>query len=157
MKKLLILAFVFATALTAFAQKKNAAQEIYDKLEQEEDVLALSFNKQMLDAIDTDVEWGGSMRYLKGDLNKVKLMIIGEDEKSPSLSKYIYKKLDDLGYKLTDLPEEADDKDGDEEIYMFTNRRGNRFTEAHILIVDEDGSAIFLSVYGDITVTDEKI
>ena len=67
MKKLLILALVYATTLTAFAQKKNAAQEIYDKLEQEEDVLALSFNKQMLDAIDTDVEWGGSMRYLKGD------------------------------------------------------------------------------------------
>ena len=159
MKKLILLIAISVTTLAASAQKKNAAQEIYDKLEQEDDVLSLSFNKKMIDAIDSDVEWGSQIKYLKGDLNQVKLLIIDDDSKeSKSYSKYIYKRLGSLGYKLTDLPKDAeDDLDDDEDIFLFTNKKNDRFTEAHMLIVDEDGGAIFISIYGDITVTDEKI
>ena len=82
-------------------------------------------------------------------------MLIEDDKNSAKIGKYIYNKLDKLGYKLTDLPD--DEKDDDEKVYLFTNKKGDRFTEAHILIVDEDGGAIFLSIYGDITVTDEKV
>jgi len=156
MKKLLILGLIAASSLTATAQKSNAAQVIYDELEQNDDVLTLSFNKKMLDAIDTDVEWGEEMRYLEGDLNKVKLMIIDDDADAKKIASYIYKKLDKLGYKLADLPDDVKD-DKRENVWLFTNKKGKHFTEAHFLIQDEDGGAILLSVYGDITVTDEKL
>lgn len=157
MKKLFLILSIVGTTLTATAQKKNAAQEIYDKLEQEDDVLTLSFNKKMIDAIDSDVEWGEEMRYLNGDLDKVKLMIIEEGNAS-KIAKYIFNKLDDLGYKLTDLPKDIEDeRDDDDEVFLFTNKKGSRFSEAHILVVDEEGGAIFLSVYGDINVSEQKI
>lgn len=145
------------TTLAATAQKKNAAQEIYDKLEEESHVLSLSFNKKMIDAIDSDVEWGDEMRYLQGDLNKVKLMLIEDGDDAPKMAKYIYKKLDQLGYKLTDLPEDAETDNEDKNVFLFTNKKGNRFTEAHLLIMEEDGGTIFLSVYGDIAVSQEKV
>ena len=157
MKKLFLILTIVGTTLAATAQKKNAAQEIYDKLEQEDEVLSLSFNKKMIDAIDSDVEWGDEMRYLQGDLNKVKLMIIEDGDDASKMAKYIYKKLDQLGYKLTDLPEDGQKDDDDEEVFLFTNKKGNRFSEAHILIIGEDGGTIFLSVYGDITVSEEKV
>ena len=157
MKKLFLILSIFGTTLAATAQKKNAAQEIYDKLEQEDDVLSLSFNKKMIDAIDSDVEWGDEMRYLQGDLSKVKLMLIEDDDNANKIAKYIYKKLDQLGYKLTDLPDDGQKDDDDEEVFLFTNKKGSRFTEAHILIIEEDGGAVFLSVYGDITVSQEKV
>lgn len=157
MKKLFLILTILGTTLAATAQKKNAAQEIYDKLEQEDEVLSLSFNKKMIDAIDSDVEWGDEMRYLQGDLNKVKLMLIEDGDNAAKMAKYIYKKLDQLGYKLTDLPEDAQADDDDEEVFLFTNKKGNRFTEAHLLIMEEDGGTIFLSVYGDITISQEKV
>lgn len=155
MKKLVILALIAASSLTATAQKSNAAQVIYDELEQNDDVFTLSFNKKMLDAIDTDVEWGEEMRYLKGDLEKVKLMLIDDGADAKKISSYIFKKLDKLGYKLADLPDDVKD-DKRENVWLFTNKKGKHFTEAHFLIQDEDGGAILLSVYGDITVTHEK-
>lgn len=156
MKKLVILALITATSLAATAQKSNAAQVIYDELEQNDDVLTLSFNKKMLESIDTDVEWGDEMRYLKGDFEKVKIMIIDDGENSKKMASYIFKKLEKLGYKLTDLPNE-DDKDKVEKVSLFTNKKGNHFTEAHFLVRDKDGGAILLSVYGNITVTDKKM
>ena len=78
MKKLVILGLIAASSLTATAQKSNAAQVIYDELEQNDDVFTLSFNKKMIDAIDTDVEWGDELRYLKGDLEKVQIMLIDD-------------------------------------------------------------------------------
>jgi len=155
MKKLATLVLIAVTTFAATAQKENAAQVIYDELEQNDDVFTMSFNKKMLESIDTDVEWGDQMRYLKGDLSKVKLMLIDESKNSSKTASYIKSKLAKLGYKLTDLPEDADDDDKDH-IWLYTNKKGRRFTEAHFLIADEDGGAILLSVYGDITVTDEK-
>ena len=146
-----------AGSLAATAQKSNAAQAIYDKLEDEENVLTLSFNKKMLESIDTDIEWGDQIKYLKGDLHKVKLMLIDEDnENAKKIVVYVEKQLGKLGYKLADLPEDADDGD---ELMVFTNRNKNKFSEAHFLIKDDDGSGILMSVYGDFTVTesDEKI
>jgi hypothetical protein len=156
MKKLVILGLIAASSLTATAQKSNAAQVIYDELEQNDDVFTLSFNKKMIDAIDTDVEWGDELRYLKGDLEKVQIMLIDDGKDANKMSKYIYNKLDKLGYKLADLPK--DGKKGEHEnVWLFTNKKGKKFTEAHFLIQDTDGGAILLSVYGDITVTDEKL
>ncbi len=159
MKKLVLFAALTAFALTATAQKKNAAQKIYNELEKEDDIMTLSFNKKMLESIDTDVEWGETLRYLKGDLHSIKVMLIDNDSKSQKITKYIYSQLDKMGYKLMKLPEEAEVEleNESERVWLFTNKKGKRFTEAHVLIEDKDGSGIFLSVYGDITVTEEKL
>ncbi len=154
MKNYLILALL-AVSLAANAQKSNAAQAIYDKLEEEENVMTLSFNKKMLESIDTDIEWGDQIKYLKGDLYKVKLMLIEDGENAAKLVRYVYRQLDKLGYKRTEIKDD-DHLDDDERLWVYTNRKGQEFTEAHFLIEDEDGSGIFMSVFGDFTLTDEK-
>jgi hypothetical protein len=154
MKNYFVLALL-AVSLAANAQKSNAAQAIYDVLEEEENVMTLSFTKNMLESIDTDIEWGDQIKYLKGDLNKVKLMLINDDENAEMMVKYIYKQLNKLGYKRTEIKDDDEPKDA-EHLWVFTNRKGQEFTEAHFLIEDEDGSGIFMSVFGDFTLTDEK-
>lgn len=154
MKNYVVLALL-AFSLAASAQKSNAAQAIYDKLEEEENVMTLSFNKKMLESIDTDIEWGDQIKYLKGDLHKVKLMLIQESDETNKLVSYVYKQLDKLGYKRTEIHDE-DEPNDDEQLWVFTNKKGRNFSEAHFLIEDEDGSGIFMSVFGDFTLTDEK-
>ena len=156
MKKLFILALLSATTLMANAQKSNAADGIYTELEGEENIMTLSFNKQMLESIDTDVEWNDQIKYLKGDIHKVKLMLIGDNSNAKGIINKIYKRLGKLGYKQMDLDDDNDDEKDNSEVWVFSNKKGNKFTEAHFLIKDEDGSGIFMSVYGDFTVTDEK-
>ena len=154
MKNYLVLALL-AFSLAASAQKSNAAQAIYDKLEEEENVMTLSFNKKMLESIDTDIEWGDQIKYLKGDLHKVKLMLIQDSDEAAKLVSYVYKQLGKLGYKRTEIRDE-DEPNDDEQLWVFTNKKGRNFTEAHFLIEDEDGSGILMSVFGDFTLTDEK-
>jgi hypothetical protein len=154
MKNYLILALL-AVSLAANAQKSNAVQAIYDRLEEEENVMTLSFSKKMIEDIDTDIEWGDQIKYLKGDLHKVKLMLIEDGENATKLVKYVYKQLDKLGYKRTEIKDD-DEPNDDDRLWVFTNRKGKDFTEAHFLIEDEDGSGIFMSVFGEFTLTDEK-
>jgi hypothetical protein len=154
MKNVFILALL-AVSLAANAQKSNAAQAIYDKLEEEENVMTLSFNKKMLESIDTDIEWGDQIKYLKGDLHKVKLMLIEEGTNTTKIVKYIHKELDKLGYKRTEIRDD-DEPNDDEHLWVYTNKKGQDFTEAHFLIEEEDGSGILMSVFGAFTLTDEK-
>lgn len=154
MKNYLLLALL-AVSLAANAQQSNAAQAIYDELEDEENVMTLSFNKKMLESIDTDIEWGDQIKYLKGDLHKVKLMLIEDGEDAAKIVRYVYKQLDKMGYKRTEIKDD-DEPNDDERLWVYTNRKGQDFTEAHFLIEDEDGSGIFMSVFGDFTLTDEK-
>lgn len=156
MKKLATLLLLAASSFAVSAQKESAAQIIYDELEQRDDVFSISFNKKMLESIDTDVEWGDQMRYLKGDLMKVKVMLIDESQDAPKTVSYIKTKLHKLGYMLTRLPDDAS-TDKKDQVWLYTNKKGKHFTEAHFLVADEDGGAILFSVYGDITVTDEKL
>ncbi len=154
MKKLLFLVLL-AGSLAANAQKSNAAQTIYNHLEGEDGVMTLSFNKKMLESIDTDIEWNDQIKYLKGDLHKVKLMLIEDGKKAEDMVDYIYTQLGKLGYKHTEIKDD-EGEDDDEQLWVFTDKKGRKFTEAHFLIKDEDGSGIFMSVYGDFTLTDEK-
>jgi len=153
MKKLFLLAIISATTLMATAQKSNAADAIYTELEGEENIMTLSFNKKMLESIDTDIEWNDQIKYLKGDVHKVKLMLIEDGKEAGSIVNKIYKRLSKLGYKRMELNEGQKKKD---KVWIFSNKKGKKFSEAHFLIEDEDGSGIFMSVYGDFTVTDEK-
>lgn len=155
MKQLLIFTMLTASTLLATAQKSNAADAIYADLENEENVLTLSLNKQMLQGIDTDVEWNEQIKYLQGDIHKVKVMLIGDEAKGKAIVDRIYKRLRKLGYKQIDLNSDNQTED-ESNVWVFSNKKGNTFTEAHFLIKDEDGSGVFMSVYGDFTVTDDK-
>jgi hypothetical protein len=156
MKKLLTTALLAATTLAAVAQKSNAAQVIYDDLQGKDNVTTLSLNKQMLDAIDTDFDLNDQTKHLKGDISSVKLMLIDDDANSAKTVTDIRKKLGKLGYREIEIDDDKESPAGDKEVWVFSNKKGSRFTEAHFVVQDDDGSGVLLSVYGDFVLTDEK-
>lgn len=153
MKTLMLSLILATTTLFVAAQKSNAADVIYQELEDEENIFTLSLNKQMLQNIDTDLEWNDQIKYLKGDVKKVKVMLIGNEHQDKTLMKRIYKRLTKLGYKQIDLSDDTSEDDSTR-VWIFSNKKGDTFTEAHFVIEDEDGSGIFMSVYGDFKLTD---
>ncbi len=138
------------------AQKQDAATALYQEFEQYDDVFSLSFNKKMLESLDTEVEWGEWMRYVQGDLHRVKMMVIDESTHKKNLAKYIKNELKKMGYKLAELPDNGEHQSEDE-IFLFSNKRGKKLSEAHILVKPEEGSIILFSIYGDLTITDQKL
>ena len=152
MKTLLTTALLMATMLAAVAQKSNAAQAIYDDLQGHENVTSLSLNKTMLDAIDTDFDLNDQTKHIKGDINSVKLLLVDDDIESPKTMSQIRKKLGKLGYKEVDIDEKSEKANN--HVWLFSNKKGSRFTEAHFVVQDEDGSGVLLSVYGDFSLTD---
>lgn len=152
MKKLLTSVLLAATTLAAVAQKSNAAQIIYDDFQSRDNVTSLSLNNKMLESIDTDFNLNDQTKHLEGDISRVKLLLVADDGDTEKTIVQIRKKLDKLGYKEVDLDDDA--KKGENQVWLFSNKKGSRFTEAHFVVQDDDGSGVLLSVYGDFTLTD---
>lgn len=152
MKKLFMLSALAATTFLARAQNNKAAEAIYDELEEQSGIFIMSFSKSMLDDIDADIEWNDQVKNLEGEISKIKLMLLGEDAKPSATLSKVKARLSKMGYKSTKLS----DAESDDKVWVYTNRKGNHFTEAHFVIFGDDGGGFFVSVYGDFTLTKEK-
>lgn len=153
MKKLTVMLVLVATTLAATAQKKNAGLHYFTDLEQQEDVFTLSLSKKVLQSIDTDVEWGKTMKYVQGTINNIKIMLIDAD--TQKMTQKIAKNLTKLGYKKTPL-ENNNEASNNENLFVFTNKKGKKLTEAYFVLEKETGGGIFLSLLGDFTIIDQK-
>lgn len=153
-RKFLIIILVLGTSISAIAQSKNAIQKVYDTFENHENVMSFSFNKNLTDILDTDFDWGDEMKHMEGDIRKMSTLIISEDDHSRSILKKMKRMIDDMGYKSIKLPDDEINQDDDEKIYVYAMGKKDRYSEIHMLIVDDDESGVLLSVFGDIIIKD---
>ena len=155
MKRLKFITLVFlAGTLAATAQKSNAIQKVYDTFEDQEDVWALSFSKNMEDVLDADMEWGDQMKYIEGDVTKVSTMIISENANSKKTLRKMKDMIENLGYHQIEIPEDEEELE-DSEVFIYARGKKGRYDEIHMLIIDnDDNSGVLISTFGDITVTD---
>lgn len=154
MNKLNLIAVLVITGiLTATAQKSNAIQKVYDKYENEDNVFALSLSKNLTDALDTEFEWGEQMKNVEGDITKMSTLIVSESDDNPQMLSNMKKMIKKLGYSTLDLPDE-DSKSDEEKTYLFTRGSKGKYSEVHLLVIDDDGSGVLVSMFGDFTVRD---
>ncbi len=156
MKKLLTTALLAATTWAAVAQKSNAAQVIYDDLQGNANVTALSLSKQMLDAIDSDFDLNDQTKHLKGDISSIKVLLVNDDASVAKTIADIRKKLGKLGYREIDLDDDAEPAAGGKQVWAYSNKKSSRFTEAHFVVQDGAGAGVLLSIYGDFVLTEIK-
>lgn len=143
---------IFTMALTlfittAFAQKNSI--KLYNEVSSKEGVLAFSINKEVKHAISSDFDVNGTMKRLSGDFKQAKIVILNEEDKSIGATS-IYKELKKLGLKELDL----EDAETEENIEVLTNLRGEKLTEAHIIITGE--TSVWLMISGDMILEKEK-
>ena len=58
-----------------------------------------------------------------------------------------------LGYSPLDIPEEGQNDDT-EKTYLFTRGSKGKYSEVHLLVLNEEGSGVLVSLFGDFTVRD---
>jgi len=154
MNKLNLIAVLVITGiLTATAQKSNAIQKVYDKYENEDNVFAMSLSKDLENALDTEFEWGEEMKNLEGDITKMSTLIVSESGESTKMLNSMKKMIKNLGYSTLDMPD-GDSKSDEEKTYLFTRGSKGKYSEVHLLVIDDDGSGVLVSMFGDFTVKD---
>ena len=154
MNKLNLIAILVLTGiLTATAQKSNAIQKVYDKYENEDNVFALSLSKNLENALDTEFEWGDELKNLEGDITKMSTLIVSESVESNKMLSNMKKMIKNLGYSPMDMPDDESDSEA-EKTYLFTRGSNGKYSEVHLLIIEEDGSGVLVSMFGDFTVRD---
>ena len=127
MKKLILLSFLTALSITLFAG--NGSEKIHSEYGAKEGVASLSFNKQMMDAIDLNFNWQEAIKNLKGDFESFKILVINDSRDDEISSSNIRTQLNKLGYHQADLSDETSDV----EVYVDTKKR--KFNDSFKFIV----------------------
>ena len=83
-----------------------------------------------------------------GDFHEGRMLVIDELESSKEITRLFKNEK----YRLVEFEDDDDRKDEDtDEAFLFVNGNGNRVSEAHFVVVNEN-SVVVVSVLGDIKV-----
>lgn len=125
--------------------------DIHTQYASKQGVMAFSFSKDMIEALDFDIDVNDKMKYVKGDLSSIKFLAFGDKSESNSIQ--LVKDLKKSGYEK--IKWEGDDE-GDSNVILYVDRNGKRFSEIHFITLLNEKPKAMISFYGDITVKDEK-
>ncbi|SHJ74034.1 protein of unknown function [Tangfeifania diversioriginum] len=147
-KVIFIIGFLLASLLLS-AQSKS--DKIYDTFSGKEGVTNFSFNKNMIDAVDIDLN--DENQHVSGDLHEIRFLSYNPEKGELSGPEFLEKAIALLpsSYKKYEDPE---DDDSDAEIWL--RGRGKKYSECHVFIKNEDpeGNRFVISFYGDFNVDD---
>jgi len=147
MKSILISILLSLLALVLHAQH---AGELHNKFSAYKGTFALSYNKDMLDAVDTEFEWNDEVEHVTGDISHIRVLLVSSSDEAARVMGEIEK---DLSKHYRKVEEEDMDKD----TQCYVHRKGKYVREVHLLIRDsDDDSGILLSIEGDLKVTSAK-
>ncbi len=144
-------------SINIFAQR-SPSDKLFEKMATQKGLTSLSFSKEMLDAIDLNVdnEDGTKENNITGDLNQVKLLIYEAPEDGSGINfrevalKYLplsqFKEIDNDEYDINS-------ENGTINIRVLNS--GRKVKECHVLFEGETNS-ILLSFFGDFKVEDVK-
>ena len=140
----LSLAIISAIILMAASNGKGAS-EIYEMIEEKsENAFSMSVNKDFEDFFDMDMDLNGSEKWVKGDFSRGKFLVV---DKEQLVGLNLLNEFKNRGYFMTKVDDE--DGDADDELYVFTDAKGDDLHEVHFYLLGEE-KMILLSIYGDI-------
>ncbi len=141
---------VLASSLILLSFTPSPQGDIHTQYASKEGVTAFSFSKDMIDALDFDMDVNDKMKCIKGDLSSIKFLAFNDDNETNSLE--LLKDLKKSGYENI----EWDGVDGDIDVLLYVDRNGKRFSEIHFVTLSNGKPKAMISFYGDITVKDDK-
>ncbi len=142
------LAFLLASLL-AGAQSKS--DKMYDLFSGRDGVTNFTFSKNMIDAIDIDLDGNHEERNVTGDLHQIRFLSYNPGKGKLSASEFTKKAVAMLPAQYKKYQENEDD---DAEIWLLGKKK--KFTECHVFTKGENNKnfRIIVSFYGDFTVND---
>lgn len=151
MKQIFLTFLLALITLFCFAQSKS--YKMYDAFANKDGVSSFTFSKNMIDAINLDLDDDGDKKQVTGDLYQVRFMSYNPEKGSLTGEQFCDKA---IGY----LPKTSyhkfvdDEPDNDAEIWLMGGK--NKFSECHVFVhnENEEGMQFVVSFYGDFTVND---
>lgn len=136
------------------AQSDEQVDEIYRHYARAQETMSFSFNKQMLNAIDLDLEWENYTKEVEGDFETIRMIIFTEQAAGKRSLALIQRKLKDWGYQQIELPE--DEKQ--ENLTLLALKENGRYRHVFALIKDRDESeAMLLAFTGNLIVKNKRL
>jgi len=141
---------VLASSLILLSFTPSPQGDIDTQYASKEGVTAFSFSKDMIDALDFDMDVNDKMKCIKGDLSSIKFLAFNDDNETNSLK--LLQDLNKSGYENI----EWDGVDSDIDVLLYVDRNVKRFSEIHFVTLSNGKPKAMISFYGDITVKDDK-
>lgn len=147
MKKITSLILTTALSMTiAVAGEGN--EKLYSKLKANlTESFSMSLSKNMIDFFDMDLDFNGKEKLIAGDFHEGKIIVF----KDVVSTKNILTIFESENY-LRIKDEENTINTDDSEAYLYIKRNGKDVSEAHFILVSDEGKVTVLSILGDIKV-----
>lgn len=140
---------LLASTLLVMSFAPSTQGDIYAKYANKQGIVAFSFSKDMVDALDFDFDINDEIKYVKGDLSSIKFLSFSDE--SASLANALIADIEKEGYEKVDWKGDSED-----ELLLYVQRNGKRFSEIHFVKLNDETPRAMISFYGDITVKDHK-
>lgn len=153
MKKIILLTAALSLGIfaTTFGQTIPEVDKIYSKYSSGDGVLALTLNKEMLDAVDMDFDWNDQMKHMTGDIYHVKFITFSEGAQSTIKVKELSNALSGLSLKEIPFPEDKTETDL-RYAKIYGDKHGEYYHNVIMLILTEDNTGLFVAVNGKLKV-----
>ncbi len=152
MKKLTSLIIISALSMT-IAMAGEGNETLYAKLKANHtESFSMSLSKSMIDFFDMDIDFNGKEKLITGDFYEGKIVMF-ENVKSIQSIINIF---DSEKYEIIE-DEESKLKADIGEVFLYVKRNGKNISEAHFVIVNDEGKVTVLSVLGDIKIKNKKL
>lgn len=147
MSYIFLVVFGFSSLI---ALNQGDVDKIYNKYQNKQGVISMSFSKEMLNSIDLDFDWNEQFMVAKGDFERANMMVFSQESSDANRMANVASDFKTLGYKHVEIKE-----NGESEGHLFIEKRGKRIKEAHFVSGGKsEGIVIFF--YGDVELTDKK-
>ncbi|MFT6166687.1 MAG: hypothetical protein ACJAV5_001067 [Vicingaceae bacterium] len=147
MKKLTSLILISALSIS-ISMAGEGNEKLYTKLKANHtETFSMSLSKSMIDFFDMDLDFNGKEKLITGDFHEGKMIVLEDVNSVESITKIFTSEK----YELIEDEEENMNADNGE-VFLYVMRNGKNVSEAHFLVVNEDGKVTVLSVLGDIKI-----
>lgn len=153
MKKIILLTAALSLGIfaTSFGQTLTEVDKLYNSYSSGEGVLALTLNKEMLDAVDMNFDWNEQMKHMTGDIYQIKFITFTEGSQSSKKVKELSSALSKLSLKEINLPEDKAETDL-RYAKIYGDKHGQYYHNVIMLLLTEDNTGLFVAVNGKLKV-----
>ena len=147
MKKITSLLLISALSIgIALAGEGN--ENLYTKLKANHtESFSMSLSKDMIDFFDMDLDFNGKEKLITGDFHEGRLLVLKDVQSTTSITSVFNSEK----YELIEDKEEKMNSDNGE-VYLYIKRNGKNVSEAHFVVMNDEGKVTVLSVIGNMQV-----
>jgi hypothetical protein len=127
----------------------SQADLVYQTYASRDGVFALSMETPLLNDLNADFDLDEATRYVQGKIDRMRVLILPEGERSKAWSKEIDRTLNGKPFKTVQPEIQGDDL---EWVKLYRLEYGPIIPEVHILVMTEDHRAILVSAFGTLTI-----